>query len=93
MAIYCFTGSSTTNEDLDNVYRLLDTELRPITPDYSCEKSLEIFEEHKQLAKEYLKVQTEIALLGQHKNEICKNLSPDTIRHQQELAKLEDEKV
>ncbi|XP_012274170.1 mitogen-activated protein kinase kinase kinase 7 isoform X2 [Orussus abietinus] len=85
-------SSSTTNNDLDNVYRLLDAELRPLTPDYTCPRSREIFEEHKQLAQEYLKVQTEIALLGQHRNEMLKNLSVDSLRQQQELRKLEDEK-
>ncbi|KAK2583474.1 hypothetical protein KPH14_009442 [Odynerus spinipes] len=84
--------TSTTSEDLDNVYRLLDADLRPLTPDHTCERSREIFEEHKQLAQEYLKVQTEIALLGQHKNEMLKNLSIDNLRQQQELRKLEDEK-
>ena len=62
-------SNSTTDKDLDNVYRLLDADLRPLTPDQTCERSKEIFEEHKQLAQEYLKVQTEIALLSQHKNE------------------------
>ncbi|XP_076637858.1 mitogen-activated protein kinase kinase kinase 7 [Colletes latitarsis] len=85
-------SNSTTNEDLDNVYRLLDADLRPLTPDQTCERSKEIFEEHKQLAQEYLKVQTEIALLGQHKNEILKNLTIDSLRQQEELRKLEDEK-
>lgn len=84
--------NSTTSEDLDNVYRLLDADLRPLTPDQTCERSKEIFEEHKQLAQEYLKVQTEIALLGQHKNEMLKNLSVDGLRQQEELRKLEDEK-
>ncbi|XP_076235317.1 mitogen-activated protein kinase kinase kinase 7 [Calliopsis andreniformis] len=85
-------SNSTTNEDLDNVYRLLDADLRPLTPDQTCERSKEIFEEHKQLAQEYLKVQTEIALLGQHKNEMLKNLTIDSLRQQEELRKLEDEK-
>nr|XP_031831452.1 mitogen-activated protein kinase kinase kinase 7-like isoform X1 [Nomia melanderi] len=85
-------SNSTTNEDLDNVYRLLDADLRPLTPDQTCERSKEIFEEHKQLAQEYLKVQTEIALLGQHKNEMLKNLTLDSLRQQEELKKLEDEK-
>ncbi|KZC11250.1 PREDICTED: mitogen-activated protein kinase kinase kinase 7-like [Dufourea novaeangliae] len=84
-------SNSTTNEDLDNVYRLLDADLRPLTPDQTCERSKEIFEEHKQLAQEYLKVQTEIALLGQHRNEMLKNLTIDSLT-QQELRKLEDEK-
>lgn len=86
-------GSSTTSEDLGNVCRLLDADLRPLTPDDTCKRSREIFEEHKQIAQEYLKVQTEIALLSQHKNEMLKNLSIDSLRQQQELRKLEDEKV
>ncbi|KMQ95212.1 mitogen-activated protein kinase kinase kinase 7 [Lasius niger] len=84
--------SSTTSEDLGNVCRLLDADLRPLTPDDTCKRSREIFEEHKQIAQEYLKVQTEIALLSQHKNEMLKNLSIDSLRQQQELRKLEDEK-
>jgi hypothetical protein len=32
-------------------------------------------------------------LLSQHKNEVLKNLSIDSLRQQQELRKLEDEKV
>ena len=83
-------GSSTTTEDF---CRLLDADLRPLTPDDTCKLSREIFEEHKQIAEEYLKVQTEIALLSQHKNEMLKNLSLDSLRQQQELRKLEDEKV
>ncbi|KYN15076.1 Mitogen-activated protein kinase kinase kinase 7 [Trachymyrmex cornetzi] len=82
-------GSSTTTEDF---CRLLDADLRPLTPDDTCKLSREIFEEHKQIAEEYLKVQTEIALLSQHKNEMLKNLSLDSLRQQQELRKLEDEK-
>ncbi|XP_029170810.1 mitogen-activated protein kinase kinase kinase 7-like [Nylanderia fulva] len=85
-------SSSTTSEDLGNVCRLLDADLRPLTPDDTCKRSREIFEEHKQIAQEYLKVQTEIALLSQHKNEMLKNLSIDSLRQQQELQKLEDEK-
>lgn len=78
---------------MGNVCRLLDADLRPLTPDYTCERSREIFEEHKQIAQEYLKVQTEIALLSQHKNEMLKKLSIDSRRQQQELRELEDEKV
>ncbi|XP_014489241.1 PREDICTED: mitogen-activated protein kinase kinase kinase 7-like [Dinoponera quadriceps] len=85
-------SSSTTSEDLGNVCRLLDADLRPLTPDYTCERSREIFEEHKQIAQEYLKVQTEIAFLSKYKNEMLKNLSLDSLKQQQELRKLEDEK-
>lgn len=85
--------NSTSGHDLENVYRLLDADLRPITPDHTCQLSQEIFIQHKQLAQEYLKVQTEIALVGQHKTEMLKTLSSDALRQQRELQKLEDEKV
>ncbi|XP_043466967.1 mitogen-activated protein kinase kinase kinase 7-like [Leptopilina heterotoma] len=85
-------GSSTMNEDLDNVYRLLDNEQRPRTPDHTCPQSREIFEEHKQLAQEYLKVQTEIALLSQQKNALLKNLSIEDRKQKEELLGLEKEK-
>ncbi|XP_033208032.1 mitogen-activated protein kinase kinase kinase 7-like [Belonocnema kinseyi] len=85
-------SSSTTNEDLDNVYRLLESEQRPLTPDHTCPQSQEIFEEHKQLAHEYFKVQTEIALLSQQKNALMKNLSIESLKQQEELRELENEK-
>lgn len=81
-----------TDSELDNMYRLLDVELRPLTPDYNSQLSQDIFQQHKQLAQEYLKVQTEIALLGQHKSETLESLSTDAL-NQFELQKLQDEKV
>ncbi|XP_011297479.1 mitogen-activated protein kinase kinase kinase 7 [Fopius arisanus] len=84
--------SSTSADDLDDVYRVLDADLRPLTPDNSCPISKEIFEEHKLLAQEYLKIQTEIALVGQYRSDMLKSLSPDALKDQQELSKLEDEK-
>ncbi|KAK0166021.1 hypothetical protein PV328_004480 [Microctonus aethiopoides] len=85
--------SSTNNDHLENVYRLLDAELRPLTPDNTCQLSKEIFEEHKQLAEEYLKVQTEIALVGgQYTNELLKSSNVNEFRQQQELRKLAEEK-
>lgn len=45
--------SSDSSLDLDT---LLDPHLRPGTPDLSDQRSQQIFEEHKEMAKEYLKV-------------------------------------
>lgn len=55
------TSESTThtNQDIDDIYVLLDSldpHLRPATPDYSDPQSVAVYEEHKQLAKEYWKV-------------------------------------
>jgi hypothetical protein len=56
-----------------------------------------------QLAQEYLKVQTEIAYLSRYKTQLAERLSEaeglsqldqqDSERHQEELRKLENEKV
>lgn len=93
---------SSTPEELDNVYIVLDKQLRPILPDYSCQESVQIFEQHKQLAQEYLKVQTEIAYLSRHMTQLAERLSEaeglsqldqqDSERHQEKLRKLENEK-
>ncbi|KAG8039543.1 hypothetical protein G9C98_008186 [Cotesia typhae] len=83
---------SNNNDNLDDICGLLEADLRPLTPDNTCQLSRTIFEEHKQLAQEYLKVQTEIALVSQYKSEMMKNLNSEGIRRQQELRKLEDEK-
>ncbi|XP_044002104.1 mitogen-activated protein kinase kinase kinase 7-like [Aphidius gifuensis] len=86
------SSDSSNTDQLDEVYRLLDADLRPLEPDVTCQISKDIFEEHKQLATEYFKVQTEIALIGREKMKMLNSLSPDGLREQQELRKLEDEK-
>jgi len=96
------TGGSTHHEELDNVYLMLDPQLHPITPNTSCQQSVQIFEQHKQLAQEYLKVQTEIAYLSRYKAQLAERLSEaeglsqldqqDSERHQEELRKLENER-
>lgn len=51
--------SKSSNQGNDpglDMYMFLDPQLRPVTPDMNDEQSRQIFEEHKQLAEEYLKV-------------------------------------
>nr|XP_023023008.1 mitogen-activated protein kinase kinase kinase 7-like [Leptinotarsa decemlineata] len=83
--------SSHGNQDLDNMYVLLDPHLRPATPDYSEPKSVTLFEEHKQLAKEYWKVQTELVLLSQKKNQLLADEEEDQ-RRKMNLKALQEEK-
>lgn len=40
----------------DSMHLMLEPHLRPVSPDPNSKLSTEIFEEHKQLANEYLKV-------------------------------------
>jgi mitogen-activated protein kinase kinase kinase 7 len=99
-------GSSVGGEagDLDNVYLMLDPQLHPIMPDTTSSDSVRVFEEHKQLAQEYLKVQTEIAYTSRYMARLAEQLSEaeavlsqpqDAIseREGEELRKLENEKV
>lgn len=51
-------GANHTESDLDSMYLLLDAHLRPATPDMDDPKSVALFEEHKQLAQDFLKVIT-----------------------------------
>lgn len=44
------------DDDLASVHLMLEPHLRPPPPDPKSDLSKEIFDEHKQLAKEYLKV-------------------------------------
>lgn len=49
-------SASHAESDLDSMYLLLDPHLRPATPDMDDPKSVALFEEHKQLAQDFLKV-------------------------------------
>nr|CAD7454526.1 unnamed protein product [Timema tahoe] len=96
-------SSSTRHPELDDVYLdMLDPQFHPIPPDKNCQQSMQIFEQHKQLAQEYLKVQTEMTYLSRQMDELAERLSEaeglsqldqqDSEMHQEELRKLENEK-
>ncbi|VVC29897.1 Protein kinase domain,Protein kinase-like domain,Protein kinase, ATP binding site,Serine- [Cinara cedri] len=94
-----FQDVSGTHPELDNLYLMLDQQLHPIPPDNTCPQSVQIFEEHKQLAQEYLKVQTEIAYLSRHMEQLAERLSQEEImcdegveEDDEEIKKLENEK-
>lgn len=77
---------------LDSMHMMLDPHLRPISPDLSNEESKRIFEKHKQLAQEYLKIQTELAYLSNHKTELEEKMDDDELRQKREMIQLENEK-
>ncbi|KAJ8712393.1 hypothetical protein PYW07_005235 [Mythimna separata] len=77
---------------LDSMHMMLDPHLRPISPDLNNDESKRIFEEHKQLAQEYLKIQTEFAYLSNHKAELEEKMDDDELRQKREIIQLEKEK-
>ncbi|XP_014249311.1 mitogen-activated protein kinase kinase kinase 7-like [Cimex lectularius] len=80
------------NHDLDVYQTMLDPQLRPIPPDPTSERSVEIYKEHTRSAQEYFKVQTEIALLAKSLDELSERLSVSTEKEQQDIHRLENEK-
>lgn len=85
-------GTNESDPDLDNMYLMLESHLRPITPDLDVPQSKQIFDEHKQLAQEYFKVQTQLAYLSQHRNELLQKRGGEQVIQRQELNKLQDER-
>lgn len=84
--------NTTSDPNLDSMHMMLDPHLRPLTPDLTDETSKQIFEEHKQLAQEYLKVQTELAYLSRHKTELENQTDDKVLIQKREVMQLEDEK-
>ncbi|XP_044272362.1 mitogen-activated protein kinase kinase kinase 7-like [Tribolium madens] len=81
-----------TDPDLDKMYLLLEPHLRPATPDADNPQSMALFEEHKQLAQEYFKVQTELAYVSQKKNKLLAAQSQEQQQHTKLLKDLQAEK-
>ncbi|KAL0821858.1 hypothetical protein ABMA28_005262 [Loxostege sticticalis] len=77
---------------LDSMHLMLDPHLRPISPDLASDESKRIYEEHKQLAPEYLRVQTETAYLSKHKSELEEQMDDEELRQKREIIQLENEK-
>lgn len=56
------------DDDLASVHLMLEPHLRPAPPDPNSDLSKEIFDEHKQLAKEYLKVCSKFGFLRENRD-------------------------
>lgn len=78
-------------------YLTLDHQLQPLAPCPNSKESMAVFEQHCRMAQEYLKVQTEIALLVQRRKEMTLELHQDEQEQQnvslqvQEYSKLLEE--
>ncbi|KAI0241093.1 Mitogen-activated protein kinase kinase kinase 7 [Lamellibrachia satsuma] len=68
--------------DLHMDYVAMDHQLQPLAPCTTCPESMAIYEEHCKLAQEYLRIQTEIALLTQRKQELTQERKNDEIEEQ-----------
>ncbi|XP_014399969.1 PREDICTED: mitogen-activated protein kinase kinase kinase 7 isoform X4 [Myotis brandtii] len=91
------TDTNGSDNSIPMAYLTLDHQLQPLAPCPNSKESMAVFEQHCKMAQEYMKVQTEIALLLQRKQELVAELDQDekdqqnTSRLVQEHKKLLDE--
>uniref|UniRef100_A0A8C6P132 Mitogen-activated protein kinase kinase kinase 7 n=1 Tax=Nothobranchius furzeri TaxID=105023 RepID=A0A8C6P132_NOTFU len=89
---YASISSDTNSSDnsIPMAYLTLDHQLQPLAPCPNSKESMAVFEQHCKMAQEYLKVQTEIALLIQRKKELIAELDQDE-KDQQNTSRLVQE--
>uniref|UniRef100_A0A3B4C9E0 Mitogen-activated protein kinase kinase kinase 7 n=1 Tax=Pygocentrus nattereri TaxID=42514 RepID=A0A3B4C9E0_PYGNA len=86
--VLVYTNGS--DNSIPMAYLTLDHQLQPLAPCPNSKESMAVFEQHCKMAQEYLKVQTEIALLIQRKNELIAELDQDE-KDQQNTSRLVQE--
>uniref|UniRef100_A0AAY4B907 Mitogen-activated protein kinase kinase kinase 7 n=1 Tax=Denticeps clupeoides TaxID=299321 RepID=A0AAY4B907_9TELE len=85
-----FWYTNGSDNSIPMAYLTLDHQLQPLAPCPNSKESMAVFEQHCKMAQEYLKVQTEIALLIQRKNELIAELDQDE-KDQQNTSRLVQE--
>lgn len=78
---------------LDTAVELLDPELRPIPPQPNCQQSMQIYEDHRMLAADFLKVQTELSKMHSYKNELEEKLRLSEAQMAEAASKSDQEDV
>lgn len=68
---------------LDTACEFLSPELRPVPPQPNCPQSMKIYEDHRQMAAEYLHVKTELSKLRNYKAQLT-----EKIKQNQEMEEL-----
>uniref|UniRef100_A0AAQ6A342 Mitogen-activated protein kinase kinase kinase 7 n=1 Tax=Amphiprion ocellaris TaxID=80972 RepID=A0AAQ6A342_AMPOC len=85
-----FSDTNGSDNSIPMAYLTLDHQLQPLAPCPNSKESMAVFEQHCKMAQEYLKVQTEIALLIQRKKELIAELDQDE-KDQQNTCRLVQE--
>ncbi|XP_056151650.1 mitogen-activated protein kinase kinase kinase 7-like isoform X2 [Lampris incognitus] len=84
------TAVNGLDSSIPMAYLTLDHQLQPLVPCPNSKESMAVFEQHCRMAQEYLKVQTEIALLVQRKKELVSEKEQDK-KEQQNTSRLVQE--
>ncbi|KAF6207635.1 hypothetical protein GE061_016082 [Apolygus lucorum] len=78
--------------ELEDIYEVLDEQCKPVPPDPHSAESMQIFEDHKKLVKEYFQVQEEVMMLTKDMERLNEDLSRSTDADEQRIKELESEK-
>uniref|UniRef100_A0A8C1NBL4 Mitogen-activated protein kinase kinase kinase 7 n=1 Tax=Cyprinus carpio TaxID=7962 RepID=A0A8C1NBL4_CYPCA len=89
-SIVLLLNTNGSDNSIPMAYLTLDHQLQPLAPCPNSKESMAVFEQHCKMAQEYLKVQTEIALLIQRKKELIDELDQDE-KDQQNACRLAQE--
>uniref|UniRef100_A0A8C7DJD0 Mitogen-activated protein kinase kinase kinase 7 n=1 Tax=Oncorhynchus kisutch TaxID=8019 RepID=A0A8C7DJD0_ONCKI len=89
LALSCPDTNGSDNS-IPMAYLTLDHQLQPLAPCPNSKESMAVFEQHCKMAQDYLKVQTEIALLIQRRKELIAELDRDE-KDQQNTSRLVQE--
>jgi len=76
---------------LDTACEFLSPELRPVPPQPNCPQSMKIYEDHRQMAHEYLAVKTELSKLRNYKAQLTEKIKQNQEMEQLATPTQEDE--
>merc|ERR1712126_627137 len=77
----------------DTACDFLSPDLRPIPPQPNCAQSMQIYEDHRKMAAEYMHVKTELAKLRQYKADLQEQLARGPVQPQDvQYTQLKSEK-
>ncbi|KAK7107890.1 mitogen-activated protein kinase kinase kinase 7-like isoform X3 [Littorina saxatilis] len=74
----------------NDLYIALEPHLQPLAPYPTNPESMRIFDQHCQLAQEYMRIQAEIAVLSQRKRELDQEIGEEEPHHMQTTSRLAD---
>ncbi|KAK6626496.1 hypothetical protein RUM44_008969 [Polyplax serrata] len=95
--LFVQSGSTGSRESSDTgakslgFHLFIESQLQPIPPDRTSEESIKIYEEHKEMAREYLEIQTEMAYLSRYLKKLEDKLN-STEQQRQQIQQLVNEK-
>nr|UCK81531.1 mitogen-activated protein kinase kinase kinase 7 [Arenicola marina] len=75
---------------LDVDINAMNHQTQPLAPCTTCPESMQIYEEHFQLAQKYFRVQTEVALLTKRQQDLMHELQQDEIEQQDSTRFVEE---